>query len=254
MEINEPTVVPSEVAYYDRLAQQWWDRSGSFWPLHRLNELRVEYLKQAICRHLGRFPDQPQPLRGVSIVDIGCGGGILSESMAKLGAAVHGIDVVEKNIEVARRHSAGSGLDISYSFTTAEELVVRQAKYDVVLNMEVVEHVGDLPLFMSQCSKLVARDGLMFVATLNRNFISWLFAIVGAEYVLGWLPRGTHSWRKFVRPRELETLLAEGGLAVDDCVGVRINPFNRHFSLTRRPLVNYMVSALHRTQPDADSR
>ncbi len=253
MSVNEPTVVPSEVAYYDRLAQQWWDRSGSFWPLHRLNELRVEYIKQAICRHLGRFPDQPRPLRGVRIVDIGCGGGILSESMAKLGATVHGIDVVEKNIEVARRHCEISNLDITYSFGTVQDLVDQKAEFDVVLNMEVVEHVANLPLFMAQCSKLVAREGVMFVATLNRNLISWLFAIVGAEYVLGWLPRGTHSWRKFVRPRELENLLAEGGLAVDDCVGVRINPFNRRFSLSRRPLVNYMVSARHRNRPGGES-
>ncbi len=252
MAVNEPTILPSEVAYYERLAQQWWDKSGSFWPLHRLNELRVEYLKQAICRHLGRFPDQPRPLRGVRIVDIGCGGGILSESMAQLGATVHGIDVVEKSIEVARRHSEGSGLDITYGFTTVQELVEREAEFDVVLNMEVVEHVADLPLFMAQCSKLVARDGIMFVATLNRNFISWLFAIVGAEYVLGWLPRGTHSWRKFVRPGELEKLLAEGGLAIDDCVGVKINPFNRHFSLSRRPLVNYMVSALRQPGSGAE--
>ncbi len=253
MQLNEPTIAPAEVAYYDRLAQQWWDRSGSFWPLHKLNELRVEYLKQEICRRYGRFPNQAQPLRGLRIVDIGCGGGILSESMARLGADVHVIDVAEKNIQVARRHAEASGLDITYSYTTAQDLVTRKAKYDVVLNMEVVEHVADLPLFMQQCSQLVARDGLMFVATLNRNLISFLFAIVGAEYVLGWLPRGTHDWRQFVRPRELEALLADNGLAVNDCVGVRVNPFNRHFSLTSRPLVNYMVSARPRPLPAGDT-
>ncbi len=241
MEINDSTADPKELAYYDSLAHQWWDESGRFWPLHRLNRLRVEYLKREICLHFGRFPDQQKPLRGLNIVDIGCGGGILSESMARLGARVHGIDVVEKNIEIARRHSAGSELDLEYSFTTVQELVTRDAEFDVVLNMEVVEHVADLTTFMAQCSQLVKADGIMFVATLNRNFISWLFAIVGAEYVLGWLPRGTHQWRKFVRPAELEKLFATNGLEPANHAGVKINPFNRRFSLTSRPLVNYMM-------------
>ena len=251
--VNAASIDPREVEFYTGLAETWWDRSGPFWPLHRLNELRVSYLRNAICRHFGRFPDQAAPLRGLRIVDIGCGGGILSEAMAAMGASVHGIDVVEKNIRVARRHSELSRLDVTYSYTTAGELVDRNQPYDVVLNMEVVEHVADLPLFMSQCAQLVAPGGITFVATLNRSLVSWLFAIVGAEYVLGWLPRGTHSWRKFVRPRELERLFADNGLAAQDCTGVRVNPFNRKFSLSPKPLVNYMMSAVHGKAQSAEA-
>ncbi|MBT8436489.1 MAG: bifunctional 2-polyprenyl-6-hydroxyphenol methylase/3-demethylubiquinol 3-O-methyltransferase UbiG [Gammaproteobacteria bacterium] len=238
------TIEPREVDYYDRLAEQWWDRQGKFWPLHRLNELRVEYLKNSICLHLDRSPHIAQPLVGISVIDIGCGGGILSESMAKLGATVHGIDVVEKSINIARQHSAESNLSINYEYASVEEIVERGTKYDVVLNMEVVEHVADLPLFMSACTRLLDADGIMFVATINRNPLSWLFAIVGAEYILGWLPRGTHQWRKFVRPDELERLLDPHGVKVTGSTGVRINPFSRQFSLSNRLAVNYMISAV----------
>lgn len=242
------TIEPSEVAYYDRLAEQWWDRQGKFWPLHRLNELRVEYLRHSICTHFGRSPGAEKPLAGIRVIDIGCGGGILSESMALLGAAVHGIDVVEKSINIARLHSADKNLPIDYEYVSVEEIVERGAKYDVVLNMEVVEHVADLPLFMSACTDLVNADGIMFVATINRNLLSWLFAIVGAEYILGWLPKGTHSWRKFVRPSELQQLLNLRGLAVTATTGVRINPFTRQFSLSNRAAVNYMISAVSDTR------
>ncbi len=238
------TIEPQEVAYYDRLAEQWWDRQGKFWPLHRLNELRVEYLRNSICTHFGRSPQLEQPLAGLSVIDIGCGGGILSESMAMLGATVHGIDVVEKSINIARQHSAKKNLSIDYEYASVEEIVERNAKYDVVLNMEVVEHVANLPLFMSACTGLVKANGIMFVATINRNPLSWLFAIVGAEYILGWLPRGTHSWRKFVRPDELQRLLNLHSLKVTAATGVRINPFTRHFSLSNRVAVNYMISAV----------
>jgi 2-polyprenyl-6-hydroxyphenyl methylase/3-demethylubiquinone-9 3-methyltransferase len=248
MELTEQTIDPDEVAYYQRLAYQWWDKNGSFWPLHRLNELRVAYLRQEICQHFGRSPEQELPLRGLAIVDIGCGGGILSESMTKLGATVHGIDVVKENISVARQHSAQNNLVIEYSLTTVEALTVRGAEYDVVLNMEVVEHVADLSRFMSQCATLLNTDGIMFVATLNRNFLSWLFAIVGAEYILGWLPRGTHDWRKFVKPAELTQLFAVEGLATRASTGVRINPFNRIFSLSGRLTVNYMMSAVRKSR------
>ena len=237
------TVDPREVAYYDRLASEWWDLQGKFWPLHRLNALRVDYLKQGICRHFGRDPDGAEPLAGLSVVDIGCGGGILAESMAALGARVHGIDVVEKSIRVARRHAQRSGLDIEYEQVGVEELAARGRRYDVLLNMEVVEHVADLPLFMSTCNRLPADDGIVFIATINRNPLSWLFAILGAEYILRWLPRGTHSWRKFVRPAELEALLGRGGFEVGSVVGVRVNPLNRGFSLCASPRVNYMLSA-----------
>ena len=241
--MTSQSVDPGEVAYFERLAEQWWDRQGKFWPLHRLNELRVEYLKQEICLHFGKSDNNRRPLEGLSIVDVGCGGGILSESMAALGATVLGIDVVEKNIRVARQHSRSGKLPIDYEFISVEALAARNLSYDVVLNMEVVEHVADLPHFMSACARLVEPGGIMFVATINRNPLSWLFAIVGAEYVLGWLPRGTHSWRKFVKPRELGDLLRHDGLRITKSSGVKINPFNRRFSLCRRLAVNYMVCA-----------
>jgi 2-polyprenyl-6-hydroxyphenyl methylase/3-demethylubiquinone-9 3-methyltransferase len=203
----------------------------------------VQYLKNEICLHCGRLPGNEQPLVGLNILDIGCGGGILSESMAALGANVHGIDVVAKSISVARQHSLQEGILIGYELTSVEDLIERERKYDIVLNMEVVEHVLDLPLFVSACAKLVADDGIMFVSTINRNLLPWLFAIVGAEYILRWLPRGTHAWRKFVQPGELETLLGQNGLAVNASVGVSVNPLTRRFSLCQRLAVNYMLSA-----------
>ncbi len=166
--------------------------------------------------------------------------------MAHLGASVHGIDVVERNISIARQHALQSNLSIEYEYLDVEEAVSREQRYDVVLNMEVVEHVADLPLFMTLCNQLVAKGGVMYIATINRNLLSWLFAIVGAEYLLRWLPKGTHSWFKFVKPRELEALLARDNMTVNATTGVRVNPFTRQFSLTPRLSVNYMLSAIQR--------
>ena len=241
-----PTIDQDEVVYYSQLADQWWDKEGKFWPLHLLNQLRTAYLRKAICQHFGRPPEIPEPLGGLEILDIGCGGGILAESMAKLGASVHGIDVVERNISIAHQHALQSDLPIEYEYLDVEEAVSRAQRYDVVLNMEVVEHVADLPLFMALCTRLVADGGVMYIATINRNLLSWLFAIVGAEYLLRWLPKGTHSWLKFVKPRELEALLARDNMIVNATTGVRVNPFTRRFSLTPRLAVNYMLSAIHR--------
>lgn len=241
--MRSSTIDPQEVAYYDRLAEQWWDRDGKFWPLHRLNELRIEYLKRQICRHFGRDSSAAHPLDGLQAIDIGCGGGILSESVAALGAEVHAIDVVEKNINVAQQHNLGQSLPIEYEYASVEDVAQRGRRYDIVLNMEVVEHVADLPAFMNSCSGLLADDGIMFIATINRNFLSWLVAIVGAEYVLGWLPRGTHAWSKFVKPAELESLLERDRIGVFDRTGVRVNPLTRHFSLSRSLRVNYMLTA-----------
>ena len=185
----------------------------------------------------------PNPLAGITLLDVGCGGGILSETMAKLGANVDGIDVVERNIAVARRHADGSGLPLRYERITAEALVARGSRYDAVLNMEVVEHVADLPGFMHACSALVKPSGLMFLATINRTLLSYLFAIVGAEYVLRWLPRGTHRWRQFPKPRELEELLARDNFRITARTGVRVNPLTHRFSLTPHMTVNYMLVA-----------
>ena len=243
--MQSSTIDEQEVAYYEQLAEQWWDKQGKFWPLHRLNELRVDYLRRMICLHFGRFPDNPTPLKGLSVIDIGCGGGILSESMASLGADVKGIDVVEKSINVARQHSRLSSLSIDYDCVTVETLVSAGERFDIVLNMEVVEHVADLPAFMSSCNQLLASDGIMFIATINRNLLSWLFAIIGAEYILRWLPRGTHAWNKFVKPSELRRMLAADNLDVIATTGVSVNPFNRQFGLSRHSAVNYMLSAVH---------
>jgi 2-polyprenyl-6-hydroxyphenyl methylase/3-demethylubiquinone-9 3-methyltransferase len=237
------SVDPQEVARYGALAETWWDTTGPFWPLHRLNALRVGYIRRTLCELFDRDPGDAQPLEGLKILDIGCGGGILSESMAKLGANVHGIDVVEKNISIGRMHAAQSGLDIHYQNITVEALAQQQLSYDVVLNMEVVEHVAELPRFLGACSSLVRPGGVQIIATINRNPLSWVVAIVGAEYILGWLPKGTHQWRRFRTPDEIRQLLDVDGMEVIASTGVRVNPFNRSMTLTDFMAVNYMLVA-----------
>ena len=237
------SIDPDEVAYYERLALTWWDTSGPFWPLHRLNTLRVAYLRQFLADYFQRDASLPQPLAGISMLDVGCGGGILSEAMARLGASVTGIDVVERNIAVARRHSQYAELDIEYRLISAEALLAEGVTYDVVLNMEVVEHVADLPGFMQACCELVAPTGVMTLATINRTWLSWLFAIVGAEYILRWLPKGTHQWRRFPKPEELEQHLSNHEMNVIARTGVRVNPLTRGFGLTSIMAVNYMLIA-----------
>lgn len=241
------SVDPNEVAYYERLADTWWDLTGPFWPLHRLNELRVQYIRDALCTHYGRDASVPSPLLGLDILDVGCGGGILSEAVAAMGARVHGIDVVERNIRVANAHAYSHDLTVRYDALTAEALAQQGAQYDAVLNMEVVEHVADVPRFLGACSALVRANGVMFVATINRTWLSYLFAIVGAEYVLNWLPRGTHQWRRFLTPRELERLLAQDNMDIVAKRGVRINPISKRFALTRWTGVNYMLVAVKRS-------
>ena len=229
--------------FYENLAAFWWDDTGPFWPLHRLNALRVTWIRDGLCRHFGLDPDRRQPLSGLRVLDIGCGGGILSESMARLGAEVTGIDVVEKNIGTATVHARQQGLNIDYQARTAESLASDGARFDVVLNMEVVEHVADLPAFMEACTALTGARGVMFVATINRTPLAWLFAIVGAEYVLRWLPKGTHRWSEFRKPGEIEELLQAGGLGVRQRSGVAVNPLTRSFRLTPQLNVNYMLMA-----------
>ncbi len=240
---DQKSVDPEEVARYTALASTWWDKTGPFWPLHRLNELRVGYLRETLCRVFQRNMRESQPLTGLDMLDIGCGGGILSEALATLGATVHGIDVVDRNISIARLHAERSGLAIRYETVTAEALARQGVHYDAVLNMEVVEHVADLEGFVHACGQLVKPGGLMFIATINRTLLSWLTAIVGAEYVLCWLPRGTHRWRRFPSPRELAELLARDGLRIIARTGVRVNPFNRRMFLTGYLGVNYMLVA-----------
>jgi 2-polyprenyl-6-hydroxyphenyl methylase/3-demethylubiquinone-9 3-methyltransferase len=239
----DSTVDPREVDYYTRMAELWWDSDGAFWPLHTLNRLRVAYIRTRICRNFGLDETTHKPLMGLRVLDVGCGGGILSESMAQLGATVTGIDVVEKNIEIANLHSRQQGLDIDYRTSAVSALARDREQFDVVLNMEVVEHVADLQAFMADCNRVTASNGMMFVATINRNPKSWLFAIVGAEYILRLLPRGTHRWHLFRKPAEIAALLQAGGLTVTERAGVHVNPFTRRFRLTASLAVNYMLVA-----------
>jgi len=236
-----PSADPEEMRRFERLAATWWDPAGPFWPLHRLNALRTGWLRERLSGHFGRDPAAPAPLDGLRVLDIGCGGGILSESMARLGAQVTGIDIVARNVAIAQRHAGEQGLAIDYRACGVEQLEAEP--FDVVLNMEVVEHVADLPGFMAACCAQVRAGGVMVVATLNRTPKSWLFAIVGAEYVLGWLPRGTHQWRRFRTPAEIEALCRSGGLTVRDRTGVRMNPLTRELHLCGSQAVNYMLLA-----------
>ena len=221
------------------------DKSGPFWPLHRLNKLRLSYIRSKLCGHFGLNAGDEQPLQGLSILDVGCGGGILAESLAKLGANVSGIDVVERNIAIARHHSENAGLEISYQLDTVESLAKGESQFDVVLNMEVVEHVTGLEGFMESSCRLLKPGGMMFVATINRTLIAGLVAIVGAEHILRWMPKGTHRLDMFRKPAEIRDLLAINGLTVKDLVGVGVNPLARRMFLTRFKSVNYMLTAVH---------
>ena len=239
--IVDSTVDSREVEFYSRMAATWWDREGPFWPLHKLNDLRIEYIRDKLYEQFGRYSGVERPLEGLRVLDVGCGGGILSESMARLGAHVTGIDVVEKNIRIASMHAADESLDIDYRVSTAAEVAASGITFDVVLNMEVVEHVADVAAFMRACTQLTAGSGVMFVATINRTPKAWLFAIVGAEYILRWLPRGTHRYSMFQKPGEIEAHLGAGGLAVRDAVGVAANLFARSLRVTGSTAVNYMM-------------
>lgn len=237
------SIDPEEIAFYERLAALWWDREGPFWPLHRMNDLRVNYIREAVTQNFGRDPVAAEPLAGLRVVDIGCGGGILSEAVSRLGAHVHGIDVVAKNICIARQHAEQSALKIHYETASAEVLAGRGEQYDVILNMEVVEHIAELPFFLDACMRLVKPGGLMVIATINRTLASWLGAIVMAEYVLRWLPKGTHRWKRFRTPVELENLLVAGGFSVVARSGVVVNPFGMSFRLSSYMDINYILVA-----------
>ena len=235
------TVDPREVARFAAQAGTWWDETGSMRMLHRLNPLRIGYIRDQAAAHFGRDPKRLDSLAALRILDIGCGGGLLCEPMARLGAEVVGADASETNIEVAKIHAADSAVSIDYRATTAEALADAGEKFDVVLNMEVIEHVSDPQLYISKCSELVKPDGIMFVATLNRTLKALGLAIVGAEYILGWLPRGTHQYSKFIRPDELEQLLANADMSIIDRTGVIYNPLADRWQRSSDTDVNYMV-------------
>lgn len=237
------TVDDAEIAKFERLAADWWDPHGKFRPLHKLNPLRIAYIKDQLCRHFGREVKSANALKGLALLDIGCGGGLLCEPMARLGAEITGVDPSPVTVEVAVLHARQSGLTIDYCATTAEDLAGAGETFDVVLNMEVVEHVADVEAFIGACAAMVRPGGLMVVATINRTVKALGLAIIGAEYILRWLPRGTHRYDKLVRPQELESALRAGGLQLLDETGVAYNPLTDRWSLSPDMDVNYMVSA-----------
>jgi 2-polyprenyl-6-hydroxyphenyl methylase/3-demethylubiquinone-9 3-methyltransferase len=237
------TIDDAEVAQFSRLSGQWWDPRGPMAMLHKFNPVRLGYIRDRAAAHFGRDAKRLDSLAGLRMLDIGCGGGILSEPLARLGAAIVGADPAERNIAVARDHAAQAGLSIDYRCTTAEALAEAGEAFDVVLAMEVVEHVADVALFVDICASMVKPDGLMVVATLNRTMKSFALAIVGAEYVLRWLPRGTHQWDKFVTPNELDIAIAQSGMALTDETGVIYNLLADRWQLSTDMDVNYMVVA-----------
>jgi len=226
---GQTTIDPADVARFSALAAEWWNPIGTFRPLHRFNPVRIQYIRDRATAHFGRPTDSTEPLKGLTLLDIGCGGGLLSEPMTRLGATVTGVDASEKNIKTAATHAAETGLVIDYRATTAEDLAATGAQFDIILNMEVIEHVADVPLFLSACSRMLKPGGLMVVATLNRTAKAFALAIVGAEYVLSWLPRGTHDWRKFLRPSEIVAELAANGLTLGQIDGVSYNPLREQW-------------------------
>jgi 2-polyprenyl-6-hydroxyphenyl methylase/3-demethylubiquinone-9 3-methyltransferase len=238
------TVDAAEVERFSALAAEWWDARGKMAVLHKFNPVRLGFIKDAACRHFGRDGKRLDALAGLRILDIGCGGGILSEPLARLGAQVVGADPAEANIAAARLHAEEAGVSVDYRATIAEDLADQGERFDVVLAMEVVEHVADLSLFLKRCAEMVKPGGLMVVATLNRTMKSFALAIVGAEYVLRWLPRGTHQWDKFVTPNELEAVLARHGLDVTDETGVIYNLLADRWQISTDLDVNYMVTAV----------
>ncbi len=240
------TVDTAETERFSALAEQWWDPHGEFRPLHKLNPVRLHFIRDLVSAHFDRDPLTEGPLAGLRLLDIGCGGGLLSEPMARLGAEVVGVDAAAKNASVARLHAEQSKLEIDYRHGSAEDLLAEDEQFDVILNMEVVEHVADVDLFLGACAEMLRPGGCMVAATLNRTPKSFALAIVGAEYVLRWLPRGTHDWRKFVRPSELVTMLQKHDLNVEDIVGVTYNPLTDKWNTSRDIDINYMIFAIKR--------
>ena len=241
--MTETTINTAEIAKFSAMADDWWDPTGDFKPLHKFNPVRLTYIRDWALRHFDRAENQRQPLKGLKLLDIGCGGGLLTEPLTRLGATVTGIDAGAKNIAVAKLHAERSGLSIDYRETTSEALAAEGQKFDIVLNMEVVEHVDNVPLYMKSCADLVAPGGLLFSATINRTTRALMFAKFGAEYVLRWLPRGTHDWNKFLTPDELKALITRNGLKIADECGVVFHPLADEWRKSRDMGINYMVLA-----------
>lgn len=240
---NTTTIDAAEVERFSRLAQEWWNPAGKFKPLHKFNPVRLEYIRAQLAMNFDRDITAGRPFEGLSILDIGCGGGLICEPMARLGGAVVGADASETNIEVAKIHAGESRLTIDYRATTAEAIAAGGESFDVVLALEVVEHVSDVDLFLTSCAQMVKPGGLLFVATINRTMKAMAFAIVGAEYVLGWLPRGTHQYSKLVRPEEIAGPVERAGLSMIDETGIVYHPLEDAWKQSRDCDVNYIVLA-----------
>ncbi len=238
---TDGTASPEEVARFVAMADEWWDPKGKFRPLHKFNPLRLTFMRDSICTHFGRDPQQPLPLKGLKILDIGCGGGLISEPLCRLGAEMTSIDAAEKNISIAAVHAKDSGLEIGYRHVLPEQLLEEGASFDVVLNMEVIEHVPDMHQFLQICSDLVRPGGAMVGATLNRTMKALALAKFGAEYVLRWLPAGTHDWNKFVKPSEFVGALRNNGITVTSLKGMSFNPLKDSWSLSDNLDVNYLL-------------
>ncbi len=235
------TINKEEIQKFSELADQWWDANGKFKPLHMFNPIRIEYILDICTSYFKIDKDKKLPLAGLKILDIGCGGGLISEPMTRLGAEVTGIDASEKNINIAKTHAKKNKLDINY-INSSPEKFNKEKKFDVILNLEVVEHVEDVNLYLSSCFHLLKENGIMFTATINRTFTSYIKAIIGAEYVLRWLPIGTHDWNKFLKPEELEKYLNDLGFKTLNIKGLSFNPLIKKWSQSKSLSVNYIIT------------
>ena len=236
------SVNKKEIEKFSKMADEWWDPSGKFKPLHKFNPIRIQYIKENIIGNF-KLKNKKKPLDKINILDIGCGGGILSEPMTRLGANITGIDASSKNINIAKHHAKKNKLKINYICSSPEKLKIKK-KFDVILNMEIVEHVDDINFFINSCSKLLKKNGLMFVATLNKTLKSYMFAIIGAEYVLRWLPIGTHDWEKFVKPVDLKNILHKNNLKLEKLDGMNFNIIKDEWSVSSDTSINYIAKSI----------
>ena len=236
------SVNKKEIEKFSKMASEWWDPEGKFKPLHKFNPIRIKYIKDNIIYSF-KLKSKEKPLQKINILDIGCGGGLLSEPMARLGANVTGIDASDKNIKIAKLHAKKNKLNINYFCSSPEKLKTKK-KFDVILNMEIIEHVEDINFFIKSCSKLLKKNGLMFVATLNKTLKSYVFAIIGAEYVLRWLPIGTHDWEKFVKPEDLKNILSKNNLKIEKLDGMNFDIFKDEWNISKDTSINYIAKSI----------
>lgn len=242
--MNSPvnnTIDTDEIQRFSEIADEWWNPDGSFRPLHKFNPVRLSYIRDSVCRHFKRDQRSLTPFKDLKILDVGCGGGLIAEPLARLGAVVTGIDASSQNVEIATTHANNNNINIDYQTTTPEEIVESGQTFDVVIALEVVEHVSDFDLFIDCCSALTSENGVLILATLNRTPKSFVLGIIGAEYILRWLPRGTHNWNKFVRPSEIAAALRRSDIEITDVSGLAYNPLSSTWQVSKDVSVNYIV-------------